>query len=395
MVLLLTDVFLLLTQILLWIVVGLVIWFFLSRILDRKFLGLLVLLLFLAVIVMAFFQGGINQPGSVLEVIWRVISFPLSPLGLALILLVVLFTNAKLAKNLRRLIIFGLILLALGSIPLVSYYLAQELEAEAIELINPVTQLDAGGRQVIVLLGRGTTRPQLRPRVNPPPQTGTRAERALTGNQFDILSTLPVQMTEHGDRIVYATQLYREELRRGTNPLIVVSAGLRTDRRQKDGEVREDITEARDIQRMLTQTFGVPETAILLEHEDGNFRNSAEKVKQLLQNQQINFGGQVMVIASAINMNRAALTFREVFNESRIIARPTDFYTLPRADRLAPIATGRDIVEREIQVTDVLPTADSFCLATQAVQEYLSSFYFFLRGWIRPFQAPNLTRPVQ
>lgn len=395
MVLLLTDVFLLLTQILLWIVVGLVIWFFLSRILDRKFLGLLVLLLFLAVIMMAFFQGGINRPGSVLEIIWRVISFPLTPFGLGLILLIVLFTNGKLSKFLRRLIFLGLILLALGSIPLVSYFLAQELEMEAIELIAPVTQLAPGGRQVIVLLGRDTTRPQLRPRVNPFPQNPPRVERALTQNQFDVLSTLPIQLTEHGDRIIYAAQLYQEEIRRGTNPLIVVSAGPRSDRRQKDGEVREDVTEARDIQRMLVQTLGIPEAAILLEHEDGNIRNSAEKVKQLLQNQQINFGNQIMLVASAMNMNRAALTFREVFNESRIIARPTDFYTLPRADRISAVASGRDIVERDIQVTDVLPTAESFYLASQAIQEYLNSFYFFLRGWIRPFQAPNLTRPVQ
>jgi uncharacterized SAM-binding protein YcdF (DUF218 family) len=393
MVLLLTDVFLLLTQILLWIVVGLIIWFFLSKVLDKKFLGLLVLLLLLAVIVLAFFQGGISEPSSILAVLWRLISFPLTPLGLGFILLLVLFTNAKLGKVVKRLIYFGLILLALGSIPLVSYFLAQELEMEAIELITPVTQLEAGGRQVIVLLGQNTTRPQLRPRVNPVPLDPQPVERAITPNQFDVLSTLPVQMTAHGNRIVYAAQLYQEEARRGTNPVIVVSAGRRADLRQKDGEVRETITEAADIQRMLIQTFNVPEGAILLDHDNGNMRNSADKVKQLLQNQQINFGNQIMLVASAINMNRAALTFREVFNESRIIARPTDFYTLPRADRLGVVATGRDVVEREILITDILPTAESFWLTSQAIQEYLNSFFYFLRGWIRPFEAPNLTRP--
>lgn len=394
MVLLLTDVFLLLTQILLWIVVGLVIWFFLQRVLSKKFLGLVVLLLLLAVIVLAFFRGGINEPGSILEVLWRLISFPLTPLGLGLILLLVLFNNPKAAKGfLRNLIMGGLILLALGSIPLVAYFLAQELEMEAIELINPVTQLEAGGRQVIVLLGKNTTRPQLLPRVNPVPQEGPPVERPITQNQFEVLSTLPIQLTEHGDRIIYAAQLYQEEVRRGTNPLIVVSAGRRGDRRQKDGEVRETITEASDIRRMLTQTLNVPEGDIVLDHNNGNIRNSAENVKQLFQNQQINFGNQVILVGSALNMNRAALTFREVFNESRIIARPTDFYTLPPPERLAAVASGRDIVEREILITDVLPTAEAFCLSTQAIQEYLNSLYYFLRGWIRPFQAPNLTRP--
>ncbi|MDX2241660.1 MAG: YdcF family protein [Leptolyngbyaceae cyanobacterium bins.302] len=395
MVLLLTDVFLLLTQILLWIVVGLVIWYFLSKVLDQKFLGLLVLLLLLAVIVLAFFRGGINEPGSVLEILWRLISFPLTPLGLGLILLLVLFNSPKAAKGLvRNLIIGALILLALGSIPLVAYFLAQELEMEAIELIAPAPQLEAGGRQVIVLLGRNTTRPQLRPRVNPVPQDPPAVERAITANQFEILSTLPVQLTEHGDNIVYAAQLYQQETQRGTNPLIVVSAGQRSDRRRQETEVREEISEARDIQRMLTQTFRVPENGILMDHENGNIRSSAEKVRELLQNQQINYGNQIMLVGSALNMNRAALTFREVFRESRIIARPTDFYTLPDRRRLEAVAVGRDIVEREIQITDILPTADAFCLSSKALQEYLNSFYYFLRGWIKPFQAPNLTRPV-
>lgn len=393
MVLLLTDVFLLLTQILLWIVVGLVIWFFLQRVLSKKFLGLLVLLLLLAVIVLAFFQGGINEPGSILEILWRLISFPLTPFGLGLILLYLLLTS-KVAKGLvRNLVLGGLILLALGSVPAVAYFLAQELEMEAIELINPVTQLEPGGRQVIVLLGKNTTRTQLRPRVNPLPEITTPIDRPLTPDQFEILSNLPVQLTERGDIIIYAAQLYQEETRRGTNPLIVVSAGRRSDRRQKDGEVRETITEATDIQRFLVQTLNVPESAIILDHDNGNIRNSADKVKQLLQNQQINFGNQVMVVGSALNMNRAALTFREVFNASRIIARPTDFYTLPRADRLAAVAIGRDLVEREIQITDILPTADAFHLSSMAIQEYLNSFYYFLRGWIRPFQSPNLIRP--
>uniref|UniRef100_A0A832M1A1 DUF218 domain-containing protein n=1 Tax=Oscillatoriales cyanobacterium SpSt-402 TaxID=2282168 RepID=A0A832M1A1_9CYAN len=392
MVLLLTDVFLLLTQILLWIVVGLVIWYFLSKVLDRKFLGLLVLLLFLAVIILAFFRGGIDEPGSVLELLWRVLSFPLTPFGLGLILLLLLITG-KVAKLTRRIVIAVLILLALGSIPLIAYFLAQELEMEAIELIAPAAQIEPGSRQVIVLLGKNTTRTQLRPRVNPLPSEPPPVERAIMPDQFEVLSNLHVQITEHGDRIIYAAQLYQEETRRGTNPLIVVSAGRRSDRRQKEGEIREDITEARDIQRLLTQNLGVPESGILLDHDNGNIRSSAETVKQLLQNQQINFGNQIMLVASALNMNRAALTFREVFNESRIVVRPTDFYTLPQPQRLIQVATGRDLVEREIQITDVLPTADAFCLSSQALQEYLNSLYYFLRGWIKPFQAPNLSRP--
>lgn len=394
MPLLLTDVFLLLTQLILWLIVGTVIWFFLSKVLKKEFLGLLVLILLLAVIVLAFFRGGINEPGSVLEIIWRVISFPLSPFGLGLIFLILLLAGVKLSQVARRLILGGLILLALGSIPLVANFLAQELEFEAIELVAPAPVPATGTRQVIVLLGQNTTRPFLRPRVNPPPAEPQRVERAIKAEQYDILSNLPTQITEHGDRILYAADLYRQGNQNGVAPLIAVSGGVRPNRLPREGEKREDVSEARDIQLLLTRMFNVPEGNILLDHDNGTIRRSAETVKKLLDDQQINYGDQITLVASGLNMNRAALTFREVFRESRIIVRPTDFYTLPPEKNLSAITEGRDRVRYDVQITDILPTADAFCLSSKAIQEYLNAFYYFIRGWIKPFQAPNVSTPA-
>lgn len=403
MVLLLTDIFLLLTQVFLWLIVGLVIWFFLQKILSKQFLGILVLLLFLFVILMAFYQGGINQPGSVLEILWRVISYPLTPFGLGFILLVLLLTGFfKVGKWAARIIRGVLILLLLGSIPFIAYLLAQELEMEGIEFINPLPSLDAGARQVIVLLGRDTTRFQLRPRreavpsapsATPtycpppckPPDPPPRVDRPLTETQYQVLSQLPVQMTVHGNRIVYAAKLYQEST--GRNPLIIISAGRRLDRKKQDGETWEEISEAQDIQTMLNQTFGVPNEAMIQDREEFGIRSSAENAQRLLRDQGINYGRQLILIGSALNMNRAALTFEEVFDRDCIVARPTDFLTVPKADRLRSILQGRDVVERELQVTDILPSAEAFYVSSQAYQEYLTSFYYFLRRWIRPFQS--------
>jgi uncharacterized SAM-binding protein YcdF (DUF218 family) len=392
-VLLLTDVFLLLTQIFVWLLVGMVIWFFLKNVLSKEFLGLLVLVLFLVVILTSFVQGGLDDPDSILTVLWRILSFPLTPLGLGLILLYVVFRGGVKSKWGMRFIRLILLLLVLMSVPILSYLGAQELETEAVELISPIPALQGGSRQVIVLLGRDTTRFQLRPRqesvpTNPPP-----VERAIRENAFQVLSQLPIQMTGQGNRILYAAQLYQEESRRGTAPLLIVSAGRRADRLRKEGESREDISEARDIQTMLTQTYGIPEGNILLDHEDGNIRRSGERVQRLLQDNQVNFGRQLIIVTSAINMNRAALTFQQIFSDSRIIVRPTDFYTVPPVDRLRTILQGRDRVERQLQVTDFLPTADSFYTSTKVLQEYLNSLYYFIRGWIRPFQAPDLNQP--
>ncbi|MGC8715024.1 MAG: YdcF family protein, partial [Leptodesmis sp.] len=390
MVLLLTDIFLLLTQVFLWLIVGLVIWFFLQRVLSKQFLGILVLLLFLFVILTAFYQGGINQPGSVLEILWRVISYPLTPFGLGFILLLLLLTGfVKLGKWAKYIIQGILILLLLGSIPFIAYFLAQELEMEAIELINPLPPIDTAARQVIVLLGRNTTRFQLKPRREAAPVANsdtTNASRvAITETQYQVLSQLPVQMTAHGNRIVYAAKLYQEST--GRNPLIIISAGRRYDRKKHEGETWEEISEAQDIQTMLTQTFGVPANAMIQDREEYNIRSSAVNVQKLLRDQGINYGRQLILVASALNMNRAALTFEEVFNQDCIVVRPTDFLTVPSPDRLRGILQGRDLVERELQVTDILPSAEAFYISSQAYQEYLNSFYYFLRRWIRPFRS--------
>jgi uncharacterized SAM-binding protein YcdF (DUF218 family) len=382
MVLLLTDVFLLLTQVLLWLVVGLIAWFVLLRLLPRPFLGMLVLLLILAVLGLSFIAGP-PVDGSVLEILWRIISFPFTPLGLFIILLMVLLTGkpSKIAKNA---IIIGMIVLALGSIPFFSYYLIQELETEGIEQIQAFPALEGGGRRVIVLMGQGTTRLQLRPRQGNAPATTEKAERPISSAAFDVLTRLPIQLTEKGNRLIYAAQLYQEQVQAGTNPVIVITAGTRSDRQQQEGEKKEEISEARDIQTFLTQTMRVPESGILLEHDGRTVHRSAENVKKLLDDQRINYGNQVTVVTTAMNMHRTSLTFKEVFDGPTIVSRPTDFYTLPKPESLRKLVQGRDLIQRLPQASDFLPSAEAFCTSTDAINEYLASIYYFLRGWIRP-----------
>ena len=389
MVLLLTDVFLLLTQVLLWLLIGLVAWFVLLKALPKPFLGGLVLLLIVVVLVLAFFQGPPSGAGDVLEVLWRIISFPFTPLGLALVLLIVLLTRSKLDKIMRRTILTVLTLVALGSLPFVAYYLAQELEMEAIELIRPLPALNVpGSRRVIVLLGQGTTRAFLRPAQDTRPESPPKVERPIAPATFQILSQLPIQLTERGDRIIYAARLYQEELAKGSSPVIIVSASSRPDRQQKDNEKREDVSESRDIQTFLIQTLGVRAADIRLSYEGNSVQNSAQDVKRLLGQQNINGANQLVLVTTAMNMHRSALTFNRVFDEAFVYARPTDFRTIPPATSLSRLLRGRDLVERQLQATDFLPSAEAFALTTEAFEEYINAFYYFLRGWIKPFGPP-------
>jgi len=395
MVLWLTDVFLLLTQVLLWLIVGLAVWYVLGTLLPRKTLGMLVLLLILVILAVSF-VGGAPQDRGVLEILWKIISLPLTPLGLGLILILILLNQPKLVKFTKNLILIVLLLLTLTSLPVVANFLAQELEMEGIELIQPAPALTTDARRVIVLLGQSATRIQLRPPRDSAPNPPPKVERPIRQEAFQILTQLPTQTTEKGDRILYAAKLYREEVGRGTRPLIVVSGGVRRERLQKSGERKDEISEARAIQQLLTQELGVPETDILMEHDTTlSVHQAAERIKKLLGNPTVNFGGQLMLVTTAMNTNRSVLTFRKVFDDALILARPTDFRTLPPPDSLKRIVKGRDLTERELLVTDFLPTAEAFCLSSEAIDEYLTALYYFLRGWIKPFETPvQFTTPT-
>lgn len=401
MVLLVTDVFVLLTQVLLWAVVGLFVWYVLLRALPRVFLGGLVLVLLLGVLVFTFFRG--SPDTGLLGDIWRVIAVPLSPFGIILILLLTVFSQLvrgnKLTATGVTLLRIAIPALLVLSLPAVSYFLAQRAETEAIQIVSPANPaaLSPGARRVIVALAQDTTRLQLRRRQLPAPATpvanqGNRAplippSTPVPESTFNVLTDQPIQLTDQGDRLNYVAQLYNEQ--RATDPVVVVSAGPRLERNRKDGDTEEAISETRAAAEFL-QSRGV--TEILEDAKSPTVHDSAVNVRELLQRKKIPFGNQVFLVTSAIEMPRATLTFNREFTTNGVenfttIPRPTDFQTLPPADALRLRAQGRDLIERNFQLSDVLPSIDALQLSTRVLSEYVTSIYYFLRGWIRPVRA--------
>lgn len=404
MVLLLTDVFLLLTQVLLWIVIGLVTWFVLLKALPKAFLGMLVLLLILLILAVSFFQGpSVFDSSDIFRTLWYLISLLFKPLSLAVILLLILLTGAKINKVVGRIIRIGLVLLLACCLPIVSYFLAQELEWEGIKMIQPTSAQVSGATSVIVLLGQGTTRPFLGPRTTCSPLRPTQvspatarpatprppdSEEPMTTEAYRVLTQaptqLPIQLTDKADRLLYAAQLYRQN----PNSQIVISAPRRLDRKTKDGETKELVSEAKDIQTFLNQSLGVPcEAMRFLDHDGVSIRRSAENIKKILDDNKIGYGNRLTVVNTAMSTERTYRTFREVFGFCPV-AQPTDFYTVPSRSKLEVVKLSnqlpeRDLVEHEIQATDFLPSVDALFLGSQAIEEYSSSLYYFLRGWIK------------
>ncbi len=395
MVLLVTDVFLLLTQVLLWILVGLAARFVLLKALPKAFLGGLVLLLLVAVTAMTFFNG--SPSGGLLGDLWQIISVVLNPYGLILVLLCVVWRDVESGGKFNKILLrIGVASLLVFSLPLVANFLAQRTEMEAVQIMQPnVATLPAGARRVIVLLGQNTTRLKLSPRVEsaPPVKKVDRSglfppPEAISEGRLGLLAGLPVQLTERGNRILGAAQAFNSE--RGNNPLLIVSAGPRLERMEK-GEKKEDISETADIIKLLQTQFGIPGTSMIADHNSRSMIETAQNVRKILEDRNISYGNQIMVVTSAIETSRAALTFGKELAPSgqgiTIISRPTDFYTIPPKATLETQAKGKDLIERNFMVSDLLPNVDALQLSTKVLNEALTSLYYFLRGWIRPLRA--------
>jgi uncharacterized SAM-binding protein YcdF (DUF218 family) len=394
MVLLVTDVFLLLTQVLLWVLVGLAARFVLFKALPRVFLGGLVIALLVAVTALTFFKGAPET--GLLGDVWQILSVILNPFGLVIILLCVVWRDVESGGKFNKVVLrIGVASLLIFSLPIVSNFLAQRTEMEAVQIMQEAPPLN-GAQRVIVLMGQNTTRLKLRPRTEaapaekkvdrngilPPPEP-------ISESKFSMLTNLPLQLTEQGDRILEAAQLFNSE--RGNNPVLIISAGRRIDRVEKKDEKKENISEAADISRLLQSQFGIPGTAIIQDDDSRTVIEAAQNVRKILETRNIRYGNQIMVVTSAIEASRTALTFaREIAPDGQgvtIISRPTDFYTIPPAASLANRAKNADLIERNFMVSDLMPNVDSLQLSTKVISEAMTSLYYFLRGWIRPLRA--------
>src|SRR4028118_125286 len=276
--------FLLLTQVLLWLVLTVILYNLLLKVIPRSYLTLIGGLFLFTIIVLAFFFPN----DRLVSAAWSILSFPLKPVG-ATILLLIVALNQGLKK--RNQVVAALLILLISSTPFLSNLLARSLElGEVTQGARVGTAVPAAG--AIVVLGRGTTQANLPYRTQ-------------------------IQLTDTGDRILYAAQLYREQVAAGTRPLVIVSAGPRADLQGN----QDQTTEANDIATLLTQ-LGVPREQIVVEPRGVDLRSSAIEVNNILTSRRLG-SSRVLLVTSGLNSRRARLTFADV--GINVISRPTDF----------------------------------------------------------------------
>lgn len=356
----------LLTRILLWASVGLLLWYILTKIIDQKYLTWLGGVILVLLLVASF---AAPDDGTI-QIIWRILSFPLTPLGAAIV-----FLGAALSDGINKIkgtpAAIALGILIFFSIPLSAQWLVSDAE-QAVRTAY---------RERAAVCGEVCPAGTLPEQGN----LGNSAAIVVFGDRNDIDKALSVSNTENPDdvsintalapRLIYAANLYQQARARGANPYVIVTAGTGNSDSPQQGIIRS-----------ILSVNGVANADIRVENTGFNIRDTGEDVEKLLVDQEIiattekrkapgatNGDPRVVIVAPAIVMSRAALAFEKM--NLQVVAKPTDFYT-------AEFNTGGSLLRR---LPDLLPSVDALQITTRYWNELLTSLYYFLRGWLPNF----------
>ncbi|MFB2935782.1 YdcF family protein [Aerosakkonemataceae cyanobacterium BLCC-F154] len=327
---------------------------------PREYLAWLGALIVLLAVILALLTP---NNGAVVQ-IWSILSLPLKPLGLSLLLLLFGLMGIKkggITKEAENYIRIATGILLFFSIPIIAFFMVQLIESDSILALQAAVhrrdKVDA-----IVLLGQATT-------------------------QQPFLEANRVHLTDAGDRILQAAREYDLQLKLGNDASIIVSAGPRPGQRLNPNQPNPP--EAFAIARILN-SLGIPKSAILIEPTGVDIRTSAEAIKRKYIDEG-NMSKRIILISSALNMQRARQTFAQLGIST--IPSPATFYTFQAGGvpRVLFRVTQKDKCDtisitfnnaREVQFSDFMPNVDSLLLSTRVINEFWTSVYYFLRGWL-------------
>lgn len=377
--------FLLLTRILLWVLIGFILWNVLTVLISDKFLGTFGRILVLVFIVWSF----LDPTNPLVSVVGQLLIFPLKPLGAALVLLIgagALRGYGKSKNAVQNQLTAAFLILLLSSVPIISFWLAQQMEAGAIQVEQTLQRVCRdqcpadfvpGEREpagAIVVLGQ-------------PPRSS-------------VPYLTQVQTADTSDRLIYASQLYRDQ---GNNPFIIVSTDVRRNEPPRPiasptpgspvdipPAIAPATTSANETGiRTLLSNLGVPGDRIFVEPSGPDLYSSAVAINRRLRDLGVT---RVFVVSSVLTSRRAALTFDQLGIEAT--PRFADSFTrqptpLPRIVDQSQEGACRNVTFQicnlqQLRFIDFIPNADALSLTTRVWEEFLMSIYYFLRGWLSP-----------
>ena len=167
-----------------------------------------------------------------------------------------------------------------------------------------------------------------------------------------------VEITEAGDRVLYAAHLYKE----GKAPLIIATGG-------RIAWLQNAPPEADSMKHLLLE-FGIPESAIIEETQALNTYQNALYTKEILEERGIQ---KSLLVTSASHITRSLLVFKK--QGINVIPAPTDFL-VTQLDWQQLNSTPQAIL------LNSLPDAGRLQQTTQALKEYLGIVVYWLKGWL-------------
>ena len=325
--------FLLLTRILLWLAVIGGIGYLVAQIVPKPYVNYVGYSLAALLLVLTFFE-----PTNVATIAaWQVFSIPFKPFGLITILLLNALRGNLGSPEVRKQLTTVISLMLVFSLSYFPRVFCQAIvERDAYELQRAAINDPPGVPEAIVLLGWQTTEP----------------------NRLDSRID---QLSKNGDLVVHTANLFLQ----GQAPRVIISAGPRFD---YVGGGKPPI-EAYAISRLL-QRLGVPESAIIIDNQGMDVRSSARNVAKLMDS----FGlpKDIVLVSTAISAYRAMQAFYEF--DMVVTPRPAAYRTNQPVQGLFPFPNSREL----------LPTIEGMEFTTALTDEFLSSIYYFLRGWLSP-----------
>jgi uncharacterized SAM-binding protein YcdF (DUF218 family) len=158
------------------------------------------------------------------------------------------------------------------------------------------------------------------------------------------------------DRVWHAARLYQA----GKAPFIIASGGTLP---WMDGRFRE----ASAMETLLT-SWDVPTDSILKESSSANTYENATNTAEIVETHEFD---RVLLVTSALHMRRALATFRSA------------------GVNAVPVATDFQVVESDMTLLRLLPSAGALGGSTAAIREYVGYLVYDWRGWIAKTVGPD------
>lgn len=169
-----------------------------------------------------------------------------------------------------------------------------------------------------------------------------------------------VETNSAGDRVLYAAKLYQA----GKAPVILASGGSITWLDNRPSTPAEEMGE-------ILKLVGVPQEAIWLQTSSQNTYEDALYSAAMLKEKGID---RVILVTSAMHMPRSVALFEK--QGIQVIPAPVDFAVTRQEARPLTWAT------LPSYLVDLLPSAGSLNLTTNALKEYIGMLAYWLRGWL-------------